>query len=106
MRLKMVLFLSKHLKKSDDVAHDHVLKNVNKFIKEIKSMEEKINSSLFEEFLESSSPADYTKILINTKNADENKEFVEETENRIADINDKIEKMSEKEKEIKMRMRY
>ena len=106
MRLKMVLFLSKHLKKSDDVTHDHVLKNVNKFIKEIKSMEEKINSSLFEEFLESSSPANYTKILINTKNADENKESVEETENRIADINDKIEKMSEKEKKIKMRMRY
>ena len=106
MRLKMVLFLSKHLKKSDDVTHDHVLKNVNKFIKEIKSMEEKINSSLFEEFFESSSPADYTKILINTKDADENKEFVEEAENRISDINDKIEKMSEKEKKIKMRMRY
>ena len=44
-------------------------------------MEEKINLSLFEDFFESSSPADYPKMLINTKNADENKEYVEEIEN-------------------------
>ena len=58
-----------------------MLKNVNKFIQEIRSMEEKINLSLFEDFFESSSPADYPKMLINTKNADENKEYVEEIEN-------------------------
>ena len=39
-------FLSKYLKKSDDAAYYYVLKDVNKFIKEIKSMEEKINLSL------------------------------------------------------------
>ena len=66
-------FLSEHLKKSDDVAYNYVLKNVNEFIEEIKLMEEKINLSLFEEFFESSSPADYAKILINIKNRDENK---------------------------------
>ena len=31
-------------------AYDYVLKDVNKFIEEIKSMEEKINLSLFEDF--------------------------------------------------------
>ena len=38
----------------------------------IKSMEEKINLSLFEDFFESSSPANYAKMLINIKNVDEN----------------------------------
>ena len=57
-----------------------MLKNVNKFIEKIKLMEEKINLTLFEEFFESSSPADYVKMLINTKNADENKEFVKQIE--------------------------
>ena len=41
-------------------------------------MEEKIYLSLFEEFFESSSPTDYSKMLINTKNADEIKENVKE----------------------------
>ena len=47
-------FLSEHLKELDNVAYDYVLKNVNKFIEKIKSMEEKINLSLFEKFFESS----------------------------------------------------
>ena len=94
-------FLSEHLKKSDDAAYNYVLKDVNKFIEEIKSMEEKINLSLFEEFFESSSPANYAKMLINTKNADENKEIVEEIENRISDLKDRIEQMSDKEKKYK-----
>ena len=50
-----------------------MLKIVNKSIEEIKSKEEKIDLSLFEEFFESSSPADYAKMLINAKNRDENK---------------------------------
>ena len=45
-------FLSEHLKKSDDAAYNYVLKDVNKFIEEIKSMEEKINLSLFENFFD------------------------------------------------------
>ena len=57
-------FLSEHLKKSDDAAYNYVLKDVNKFIEKIKSMEEKINLSLFEEFFESSSPANYAKCLL------------------------------------------
>ena len=85
-------FMSEHLKKSDNAAYDYVLKDVNKFIEEIKSMEEKINLSLFEEFFESSSPADYAKMLINTKNADENKENVKEIEYRISDLKDRIKK--------------
>ena len=44
----------------------------------MKSMEEKNNLSLLEEFFELSSLADYAKILINTKNPDENKEIVTE----------------------------
>ena len=91
-------FLSEHLKKSDGAAYNYVLKDVNKFIQEIRSMEEKINLSLFEDLFESSSPADYAKNLINTKNRDEQKEIVKEMENRISDLNDRIKKMSEKEK--------
>ena len=69
-------FLSKHLKKSDDAAYNYVFKDVNKLIEEIKSMEEKINLSLFEEFFEYSSPADYAKKLIRIKNQDENKKII------------------------------
>ena len=94
------IILSEDLKKSDDTAYDFTLKNVNKFIQEIRSMEEKINLSLFEDFFQSSSPADYAKMLINTKNADENKEFVEEIENRILDLEDRIQEMNEKEKKM------
>ena len=53
-----------------------MLQNVNEFIEEIKSMEEKINLSLFEDFFQSPSPADYAKMLINTKNRNENEEMV------------------------------
>ena len=43
-------FSSEHFKKSDDAAHDYVLKDVNNFIQKIESMSENINLSLFEEF--------------------------------------------------------
>ena len=66
-------FSSEHLKKSDDAAHDYVLKGVEKFIQKIKSMAENITLSLLGDVFESSSPADYAKELINTKNPDENK---------------------------------
>ena len=58
-------FLSEQLEKSDDTAYNYVLKDVNKFIGEIKSMKEKINLSFFENFFQSSSPANYAKMLIN-----------------------------------------
>ena len=67
------IFLSEYLKKSDDAGYNYVLKYVKDFIQEIKSMEEKINLSLFEDVLESSSPAYYAKMLINTKDLDKNK---------------------------------
>ena len=70
-----------------------MLKDVNDFIKEIKLMEEKINLSLFEDFLESSSPAGYAKTLINIKNADENKETVAEKIDRISNLKDRIKEM-------------
>ena len=91
-------FSSEHLKKSDDAAYDYVLKDVNSFIQEIKSMEEKINLSLLKDFFQSSSPADYAKELINTKNPDGNKENLAEIKNRISDLKDRIKKMSEIEK--------
>ena len=85
-------FSSEHLKKSDAAAYDYVLKDVNDFIQEIKLMEEKINLSLFEDFFESSSPADYTEMLINIKNADENKGIVAEIKDKISDLKDRIKK--------------
>ena len=71
-------FLSEHLKKSNDAGYKYVLEDVKKFTQEIESMSEKINLSLFEEFFESWSPADYAKMLINIKNWDENEKNVEE----------------------------
>ena len=47
-------FRSEHLKELDAAAYDYVLEDVNKSINEIRSMEEKINLGLFEEFFESS----------------------------------------------------
>ena len=91
-------FRSEHLKGLDDTAYDYVLKDVNKFTEEIRSMEEKINLSLFEEFFEYSSPADFAKIFINIKNRDKNKKNVEDIENRILALKNRIEKMSKKEK--------
>ena len=78
-----------------------MLKDVNKFIEEIKSMEEKINLSLFEDFFGFSLQADYAKELINIKSADKNKGIVEEIEDRISDLEDRIKQMSDKEKEEK-----
>ena len=74
-----------------------MLEDLKNFIQEIKSMEEKINLSLFEDFFESSSPVDYAKKLINTS-PDENKKIVEEIEDRISYLKDRIKRISEKEK--------
>ena len=67
-----------------------MLEDVNNFIQKIESMAEKINLSFFEDFFESSLPADYSKTLISTKNPDENKEFVAEIKNRISDLKYRI----------------
>ena len=44
-------FLSKYLKNTDNAGYNYVLKDAGNFIQEIKSIEEKINVSLFEDFL-------------------------------------------------------
>ena len=81
--------------------------DVKDFIQKIESIAEKINLNLFNKFFESSSLADYAKMLINIKNADENKKIVEEIEDKISYLKDRIKRMSEKEKKkIKMRMRH
>ena len=56
---------------------------------------------MLEDFSESSSPVDYVKNLINTKNPDENKKIVAEIKIRISDLKDRIKEMSEKEEQIK-----
>ena len=97
---KNVIFLSEHLKKSDN-AYNYMLRNVNEFIEEIKSMEKITALSLFEDFFQWSSPANYANMLINTKNQNENKERLKEIENRIWDLKDRIAKMSDKERKTK-----
>ena len=69
-------------------------------------MKEKINLNLFEDFFESSSPADYAEMLINIKNADENKGIVAEIKDKIFHLKDRIKEMSETEKKIEMQMRH
>ena len=85
--------------KLDDAAANYVLNVVNEYIKEIKSMEEKISLDLFKEFFQHSSPAECVKELLNTKNADENKKNEEEIKNRISDLEGEMKNMSDKEKE-------
>ena len=104
--LKDGTLLSKHLKTSDDAALYHMLEDVKDFIQKIKLIAEKINLSLFEDFFESSSPADFAKKLINTRNLGKNKEFVAEIKDRISYLKDRMKEMSETEKNIKMRMRH
>ena len=58
----------------------------------MKCSQKKINLSFFEDFFESLSPADYAKMLVNTKNLNENKEIVVEIEDRILDLNNRIKK--------------
>ena len=91
-------FLSEHLKKTDNAAYGYVLEDVKDFIQEIESMSEKINLSLFEDFLQLPSPVDFVKKLINTENLDKNKELVAEIKDRISDLKDGIKEMSETEK--------
>ena len=62
--------MSEHFKKTDNAAYGYVLENIKIFIQEIESIWEKINLSLFKDFFELSSPADYSKMLINTENSD------------------------------------
>ena len=94
-------FLSEHLKKTDNAAYGYVLEDVKDFIQEIESMSEKINLSLFEDFLQLPSPVDFVKKLINTENLDKNKELVAEIKDRISDLKDRIKEMSKKEKKNK-----
>ena len=68
-------------------------------------MSEKNNLSLFEDIFELWSPADYSKIFIDTS-PNENKKIVAEIKDRISNLKDKIKKMSETEKKIKMLMRH
>ena len=86
----MVLFCLNIKKKSDDAAYDYVLENVTNFIQKIESMAENINLSLFKDFFELSSPADYTKMLINIKNPNENKEIVAEIIGKISYLKNRI----------------
>ena len=96
----MVLFCLNIKKKVDDAGYNYVLKDVKDFIQETESMSEKINLSLFEDVLESSSPADYAKKLINTS-SDENKQIVEQIKYRISNSKDRMKEMHEKEKKYK-----
>ena len=75
-----------------------MLKEVKNFILKIESMAKNINLSLLKDFFESSSPADYAKVLINVKNPNENKEIVAKMKNRILDLKDRIKEMSNNEK--------
>ena len=57
-------------------------------------------------FVQLSLPADFAKILINTKNRNENAEMIKKIENRTSDVKDRIGKMTDKERKIKMQMRH
>ena len=68
-------------------------------------MSEKINLSLFEDFFELWSPADYSKIFIDTS-PNENKKTVAEIKDRTSNLKDRTKKISQTEKKMKMLMRH
>ena len=82
-----------------------MLEDVNSFIQKIESMAEKIYLSMFEEFFESSSPASYAKMFINTKNPDKNKDmYVTGITDRISNLKDnKRKERNRKKKQMLMR---
>ena len=55
---------------------------------------------MFEDFFEFSSPVDCAKELINTS-PDKNKKTVAQTKDKISDLDNRIEQMSDKEKKYK-----
>ena len=67
-------------------------------LKDVKDFIQKINLSLLKDSFESSLPANYAKIFINTKDPDKNKEFVAEIKDRISNLKDRVKKMNETEK--------
>ena len=93
-------FLSEHLKKTDDAAYNYVLKDVNSFIQEIKSMEEKNNLSLFEDFLDYHHQLIMQKCLFILKIQMETKKNLAEIEDRISNLKDRIKEMSETGKNL------
>ena len=80
-----------------------MLKDLKNFFQKIKSIANNVNLSLLKDFLESWSPANYAKELINVKDPNESKEIVTEIKNRILDLKDRIKTMSEKEKKMSMK---
>ena len=56
---------------------------------------------MFEDFLKSSSPADYAKMLIKIENSDENKEIVAKIKDRTSYLKDRKKEMNDKEKKCK-----
>ena len=61
-------------------------------LKDVKDFIQKINLSLLKDSIESSLPANYAKIFINTKDPDKNKEFVAEIKDRISNLKDRVKK--------------
>ena len=82
-----IAFSSEQLKKLDAASYNYVLKN--------------INLSLSEDFVESSSAADYAKELIKVKDPNENKKIIAKIKNRLLDLKGRIKEISEKEKKEK-----
>ena len=80
-----------------------MLKDLKNFFQKIKSIANNVNLSLLKYFLESWSPANYAKELINIKDPNENKEIATKIKNRILDLKDRIKTMSEKEKKMRMK---
>ena len=89
-------FLSEHLNQMLLLIINYVLEYVNKLIEEIKSMEEKINLSL-KNFLNHHHQVIMQKCLL-LKIKMRTKKKVEEIENRISDLKDRIKRLSETEK--------
>ena len=81
--------------KSEEKSEEKYINNIFTFIKE-KSKD--INNDLFKTYLNFLTPIDLAKKIFETKDKKKNSDFVEKIKNIWSNLKDKIEKMSEDEK--------
>ena len=72
----------------------------NKFFKYIENESKSINYDLFKKYFDFETPTQLTNKLFEIKGKKKNNDFVKEIKNRWSNLEDKIEEMSEGEKEI------
>ena len=78
----------------------------NKFFEYIENETKSINYDLFKDYLNFAGSNALAKKLLKIKDKKKNNDFVELIKNRLSNLKDEIEKMSENEKKLKNQIKY